>query len=277
VAAPEAERTVVDPTVRRLSEIARPELLPIDPTTGNPLPPKAQPGYYPGFSTLSQQRFWDEATRSVVLARVREIPPIRFFTSEEAALMEAVLARILPQDDRDEEHQIPILPALDERLYSGRIDGYRFDDMPPDGEAHRLGLQAIEAIARHLFGRPFVDLGPTEQDEVLKTIHDGSPPAAAEIWQRMSVKNYWYLLVQDAVEVYYAHPYAWDEIGFGGPAYPRGYMRQEHGQPEPWEMQEQRYSWAPPPTARSIGDASNGWAPLQPGKDQSAGGQEGTH
>jgi hypothetical protein len=23
--------------------------------------------------------------------------------------------------------------------------------------------------------------------------------------------------------VCYAHPYAWDEIGFGGPAYPRGY------------------------------------------------------
>jgi hypothetical protein len=24
---------------------------------------------------------------------------------------------------------------------------------------------------------------------------------------------------------FYAHPWAWNEIGFGGPAYPRGYMR----------------------------------------------------
>jgi hypothetical protein len=24
---------------------------------------------------------------------------------------------------------------------------------------------------------------------------------------------------------FYSHPWAWNEIGFGGPAYPRGYMR----------------------------------------------------
>ena len=55
------------------------------------------------------------------------------------------------------------------------------------------------------------------------------------------------LLVQDCVEGYYAHPWAWDEIGFGGPAYPRGYMRLEHGKPEPWEVEEQRYEWSGPP------------------------------
>jgi gluconate 2-dehydrogenase subunit 3-like protein len=277
VAIRDDERAVTNPTAHDLVETAHPELLPVEPTTGIPLPPKAQPGYYPGFSTLAQQDFWDDATRTVVLARVREIPPIRFFTPQEATLMQAVLARILPQDDRDEEHKIPLLPAIDERLHAGRIDGYRYEGMPPDGEAHRLGLQAIEAIAHHLHGKPFVDLGPREQDEVLKTIHDGQPPAAEEIWRRMAVKHYWAMLVQDAVDTYYAHPYAWDEIGFGGPAYPRGYMRQERGQPEPWEVQEQRYSWAPPPTALSIGDTSNGWSPSHPGEDRPAGGQEGTH
>ena len=24
---------------------------------------------------------------------------------------------------------------------------------------------------------------------------------------------------------FYSHPWAWNEIGFGGPAYPQGYMR----------------------------------------------------
>ena len=37
------------------------------------------------------------------------------------------------------------------------------------------------------------------------------------------------LLVQDCVTAYYSHPWAWDEIGFGGPAYPRAYMRLEAG------------------------------------------------
>jgi hypothetical protein len=43
------------------------------------------------------------------------------------------------------------------------------------------------------------------------------------------------LLIEDCVTAYYSHPWAWDEIGFGGPAYPRGYMRIENGLPEPWE------------------------------------------
>lgn len=258
-------------------KIPEPDLLPVDPATNRPLPPREQPGYYPGFSTLGQQNFWDEATRKVVLTRVHEVPPIRFFTPEEATLMQAVLARVLPQDDRDPDHRIPILPFIDERLYYGRIDGYRYESMPPDGSAHRLGLQAIDAIARHLHATPFITLGPTEQDEVLLTIHDGKPPAGEGIWRRMSVKYYWAMLIQDAVEVYYAHPFAWDEIGFGGPAYPRGYMRLERGEPEPWEVREVRYAWAPPPTALSVGDTSNGPSSSHPGTDEAGGGQGGSH
>ena len=32
-------------------------------------------------------------------------------------------------------------------------------------------------------------------------------------------------LLPDVVFAYYAHPTAWNEIGFGGPASPRGYVR----------------------------------------------------
>jgi len=248
---------------------------PIEPTTGRPLPPRAQPGYYPTYHTLDQQDFWDEATRAVVLDRVGNVPLLRFFTPEEQTLLQAVCARILPQDDRDEAHMIPIVPTIDARLYSGRIDGYRYEGMPPDQEAHRLGLQGIEAIAQHLHGHSFLALGPLQQDQVLQTLHDANPPAGQEIWRRVPVKHYWSLLLQDAVEAYYAHPYAWDEIGFGGPAYPRGYMRLERGQPEPWEVREQRYAWAPPPTALSGQDKPLGGS--HPDQDQPAAGQEGTH
>jgi hypothetical protein len=244
---------------------------PIDPRTRAPLPERAQPGYYPGFSTLAQQRYWDDKTRSVVLARVNTVPPIRFFTGDEAQLFAAVADRVLPQDDRDAAHRIPIVNGLDERLFEKKGDGYRFEEMPPDGEAHRLGLQAIEAIARHLHGRGFRELGQREQDEVLLTLHDGEPPAAQEIWARMPVHRYWHLLVKDVVAEYYAHPWAWDEIGFGGPAYPRGYMRLENGEPEPWEVDERRYEWEPPEESLS-GETSA----IQ-GNDKPVGGQGGTH
>jgi len=225
---------------------------PIHPVTREPLPVRSQPGYYPGFSTLSQQKYWDAATRGKVLDRIHETPPIRFFTPDEARLMEALAAHILPQDDRDPSMRIPIVPRIDERLHKGRTAGYRFAKMPPDGKAYRLGFLAIEQIAKHSYDRSFQELSWREQDELLKSIHDAKPKAGAhEIWEKMPVHRYWALVVQDCIETYYAHPWAWDEIGFGGPAYPRGYMRLEHGEPEPWEVEECRYEWDAPPVAVS--------------------------
>lgn len=247
--------------------------LPVDPDTGRSRPPQAQPGYYPGFSTLSQQSFWDEATRSVVLGRVEDVPPIRFFTPEELALFTAVIDRVLPQDDRDQHHRIPVINYIDDRLSTGRLDGYRFDDMPPDGEAHRLGLQGIDAVTRHMHGLSFLEVGPRQQDDVLQSLHDGTPQGGDDIWRRLPVTRYWLLLVQDAVDAYYSHPYAWDEIGFGGPAYPRGYFRLERGQAEPWEVREQRYEWSAPPESRSDRYQAVGG----PEKHRAPSGQEGTH
>ncbi len=246
--------------------------LPIDPETGRPVQPGDHPGYYPGFSTLSQQAFWDETTRNVVLNRVNNVPPIRYFTLNEASLMLAVCNRLLPQDDRDEAHKIPVVNYIDNRLYNRRIDGYQFEDMPPDHEAYRLGLQAIEAIAQHMYGTSFEELDQTQQDTVLKSIHDANPPAGDDIWQKMSVKHFWILIMQDVLDAYYAHPYAWDEVGFGGPAYPRGYMRLEKGQPEPWEVNERRYEWKAP-----AGSLSDVYEPLSQTHAVQPSGQQGTH
>ncbi len=188
--------------------------------------------------------------------------------------MQAVCDRLLPQDDRDDEHKVPVVNYIDDRLYNRRIDGYRFEGMPPDHEAHRLGLQAIEAIARQMYDQPFLQLDQTQQDSVLQSIHDGKPPAGQEIWQKMSMKHFWMLIVQDVLEAYYAHPYAWDEIGFGGPAYPRGYMRLERGEPEPWEVREKRYEWKAP--AASLSDTYRPIGGAGDHKTQTPG-QEGTH
>ena len=246
---------------------------PVDPRTREPIGPMAQPGYYRGFSTLSQQKFWDAKTREVVLNRVNNVPPIRFFTPDEARLLEAICNRVLPQDDRDEAHKIPIVPQIDKRLYENSHDGYRYEDMPPDREAFRLGLRAIEEIAQHLHAAGFLEIGSLEQDEILRSLHDGKPAAAHDIWKRMSVQRFWLLLVSDCADAYYSHPWAWDEIGFGGPAYPRGYMRLEHGEAEPWESREKRYDWQAPDSS-----TSGRYEPLgaQPERLASPG-QGGTH
>ena len=217
-----------------------------DAITGLPLEPRDQPGYYAGFSTMGQKKYWDETTRKVVVGRVESTTPIRFFTPEEARTMYAVVDRILPQEDRTTARRIPLLPGIDERLFVHRIEGYQYEDMPSDREAYHLAARAFEQMAQTLHGRRFDELGTHDQEEILKSIHDAKPTAAQEEWNKMNIERFWSLLVSDVCSQYYAHPWAWDEIGFGGPAYPRGYMRLEEGEPEPWEVDEQRYAWAPP-------------------------------
>ncbi len=223
-----------------------PARLPAD-AKGKPLEPRPQPGYYPKFSTLSQQAYWDAATRAVVLKRVTMPPPVRFFTAPEAEIMQRVIEHVLPQDDRVAERQIPILPFIDERLFTGRTPGYRFEEMPPDGDGYRLFLRAIDLMALEAHGTQFLQLPWHEADVLLKSIHDAEPVGAADLWKQLPIKHFWTILMSDCAEAYYAHPWAWDEIGFGGPAYPRAYFRLEGGAPEPWETNECRYAWNLPP------------------------------
>ncbi len=233
------------------SQVPDSALLPRNPVTGEPLSPTAHPGYYPGYSTLSQQKFWDEATRNLILMRVEQPPPIRYFTPEQVTFWRAVFDHLLPQHDRTREFRIPLIEPIDERLYQNRTVGYRYDSMPQDREAFALGQQAINAEAQHRFGGDFIWLPEHQQDLVLQAIQEQKQQAAPEIWKRMSVARFWQMLMQDAIDSYYSHPFSWDEIGFGGPAYPRAYTRLERGEPESWEVEEQRYEWVAPDYAVS--------------------------
>jgi hypothetical protein len=248
-----------------------PNLLPTDPGTGEPLPPKRQPGYYPGFSTLSQSPFWEDATRDVVETRVSDPPKRRFFTEAQWAFWTLVFSHLIPQSDRTEDRQIPLIAPLDERLYLNKTVGYRYEDMPPDQEAYRLGIEAIDAEAQHQFNGSFTVLPYHQRELVLQAIAENKADGAREIWKRMSQKRFWQLIMQDAAEGYYSHPWAWDEIGFGGPAYPRAYTRLERGEPEPWEKEECRYQWDAPALSVSAKTDPSG------SDDQSHHGSGGTH
>jgi hypothetical protein len=118
--------------------------------------------------------------------------------------------------------------------------------MPPDQEAYRLGLRAIDEMAIAGFGKSFVNLDHHSQELILKSLHDEKPDPSHAIWNGLPVHRFWALMMQDCVEVYYAHPWSWDEIGYGGPAYPRAYTRLENGLPESWEVDEQPYEWVSP-------------------------------
>src|SRR5919206_2226877 len=136
---------------------------------------------YPNYNVLDKWSSpdWDDQTREVVRRRLEEVPEIRFFTDAEARTLAAVAERIVPQPDRDEAEKIPIVPWIDEKLYEDRRDGYRYEKLPPQREAWRLGLKGIDETAQALFdGKAFCDLDPLSQDVVLSHVERGDAPGA---------------------------------------------------------------------------------------------------
>ena len=47
-------------------------------------------------------------------------------------------------------------------------------------------------------------------------------------------------VAHDVFAAYYSHPASWNEIGFGGPASPRGYVRMYFNRRDPWEAVESK-------------------------------------
>lgn len=193
---------------------------------------------YPGYDVLDKwdSPSWNEQTREVVAERLEEVPKRRFLTESEWALLEAICARLVPQPDR--ATPIPIAPFIDRKLAENRGDGYRYADMPPMREAWRRGLAAIEAESREQFGDTFTLLSGPDQDALLRTVQSGK--VKSEEWRDLPARRFFKsLLLSQVVTIYYAHPSAWSEIGFGGPAAPRGYVRLGSDQRDPWEAKAQ--------------------------------------
>jgi hypothetical protein len=195
---------------------------------------------YPEYNVLDKWSSpdWDKQTREVVRKRLEEVPQIRFFTNEEARLLRAIAERIVPQPDRSEEEKITIVPWIDEKLYKDERDGYRYEGLPPQREAWRLGLAGVDETARALFdGKGFVELDPASQDVILTHIERGDPPGTA--WRRLPAARFFRsILCVTVAKVYYAHPKAWNEIGYSGPSSARGHVRKWEGGVDPWEAQE---------------------------------------
>ncbi|MEU7133622.1 gluconate 2-dehydrogenase subunit 3 family protein [Streptomyces sp. NPDC046261] len=175
---------------------------------------------------------WDTATAGVVLARLgpRREPPLRFFTPAEEAVAEALLDHVLARTERDAD--LPVLTVIDARLATGEGDGWRYADLPEDDETWRRSLAALDedAKARH-GGLGFAEAGYGDRDRLLRHVVQ----LGGRDWHGMPASHVWSLWTRYACEAFYAHPHAWDEIGFGGPAYPRGYLRLGRGLREPWE------------------------------------------
>lgn len=97
-------------------------------------------------------------------AALRE--PLEALTAEEAALLTAIAARLIPADANG--------PGAVEAGAIAYIDRALAGFLSPSREAYRRGLAALERYARSSRGKPFRELSPVDQDSLLIDVETGA-------------------------------------------------------------------------------------------------------
>jgi gluconate 2-dehydrogenase subunit 3-like protein len=214
-------------------DLSRPDHLPNLRPDGQPPHPSWLPrqargitpqmiGRYPDYDVFDAAGTWDHATRRVVEDRM-QLPGrvLEFFTSTEEPTLRAFCDTCLAQDT---DPRVPVAEFVDQKLAAGALDGYRYHDMPDDRETWHLVLRGLDETARHDGDVPsFAAASLTVREEIVDRLAHGELSGGA--WDRLNVGRAWSVCMRMVLAGFYSHPWAWNEIGFGGPAYPRGFMR----------------------------------------------------
>jgi hypothetical protein len=118
---------------------------------------------------------------------------------------------------------------------ASRISESWFISNPPRIVCNKYAVPASRAIDAR-------DLGKKRpQSAICPRFSQGELHGGA--WASLNVGRAFGVVTRYVCEAFYAHPWAWNEIGFPGPAYPRGYSRfgSPHlraGETETWEALE---------------------------------------
>jgi gluconate 2-dehydrogenase gamma chain len=162
-----------------------------------------------------------------------------FFTADEAALVEAVVDRLVPPDDRGPggkdagcvvfiDRQLAGPYGRAEGLYmappfmpGAATQGYQLPDSP--AMRYRKGLRALaDHIKSNFAGKSFGDLAPVDQDALLKGLESGSIAL-----KDVKSAEFFALLLANTQEGFFADPIyggnrdmaGWKMVGFPGARY----------------------------------------------------------
>jgi len=184
-----------------------------------------------------------EAAPASLVAAAESVPPAspvlsgRFFTAREVEFVEAALARLIPADELGPgAREAGVAAFIDGQLAGGfgRLErgyalGPHLEGTPEQGlqfrllpaQAYRAGIGETDRHCLDRFAKRFAELGPEEQDDVLRGLDEGrivlpSVPAA----------EFFSLLWQNTQEGFFADPLyggnrdkaGWKLVGFPGVA-----------------------------------------------------------
>ena len=161
----------------------------------------------------------------------------QFLTVEEKEVLKKICTH-LAFDDREEILQF-VIDHIDQSLASTIGEGQRKQGILKADILVREGLRALNELANEQFSLRYIELEPEKQRTMLEEISKQQTGPGA-YWGNIAPKDFFKKLLTLTVEAYCSYPTVWSEMGYGGPAYPRGYVRTQMGQLDPWEAKPKR-------------------------------------
>lgn len=189
--------------------------------------------HYRGYDVMEQSEHWDPHTREIVEKRISKevISKLSFFTQIEAELLEDLCSVLL------DEKRIDILSFIinhfDSTLSSNLGESQRKKGTPTFPSLLREGLRLLEVYLLTNYKKAeFSSLSTDKQKSMINGMLRGELSLNDPTFP---MKEFAKNILSESVSALYSHPDIWSEIGYGGPAYPRGYVRSEIGLTDPWE------------------------------------------
>ncbi|UOF92676.1 gluconate 2-dehydrogenase subunit 3 family protein [Fodinisporobacter ferrooxydans] len=191
-------------------------------------------GYYTKFDVMQSLPEWDSHTREIVQQRLHGSDTYANLTIIEAEILKS-LCQHMTGEERPDVIQYAVT-HLDQQSAAAKGESQRKAGTPPLGKLIANGLQAFELSVRGECIVSFLELEAGKQLEIVQKIRQGHYDRHSCWLERNISPNVWFQkLLGIFTEAVYSHPVVWSEIGYAGPAYPRGYVRVGLHDIDPWE------------------------------------------
>jgi hypothetical protein len=188
---------------------------------------KKYDSHYGNFDVMNEKEEWDPHTREIVEKRTSANLG---FEGDDSKLLYDVCSILL------DESRPPVLQFIVYHFhtkFAAEIgEAQRKKGVQKEALLIQTGLQDLQTFSLQHFNKTFSLLEESEKKDIIKKIADGTLPP--DVGKNLS-KDFFKKFLSLSVEAFYSHPDVWSEIGYAGPAYPRGYVRTELGLTDPWE------------------------------------------
>lgn len=170
---------------------------------------------------LLRSDFLTKPTKKALTGRLDKIGENVFFSDDNYFLLNIVCDLLM--DQNSQERSCIIALSIDERLAGKKVDGWRYDALPPDDEKYHLGLKGINETSAIKFNTTFIKLNKDQQTEILSEIQTGK--AEGEGWKKLNSKLFFEDLLAETAEIYYSHPIVQSSLNYVGMADAKGWKK----------------------------------------------------